>query len=41
MVVQLLRVAQNLGHRKLMYWGLLAGLMLGFGTDFVIAAVGA
>ena len=40
-VVQLLRVAQNLGHRTLMYWGLLAGLMLGFGTDFVIAAVGA
>ncbi|MGV0994228.1 MAG: ZIP family metal transporter [Mycobacterium sp.] len=40
-VVQLLRVAQNLGHRTLMYWGLLAGLMLGFGTDFVIAAAGA
>lgn len=40
-VVQLLRVAQNLGHHTLMYWGLLAGLLLGFGTDFVIAAAGA
>ena len=39
-VVQLLRVAQNLGHRTLMYWGLLLGLVLGFSTDFVIAAAG-
>jgi ZIP family zinc transporter len=40
-VVQLLRVAQNLGHRTLMFWGLLLGLILGFGTDFVIVAAGA
>jgi zinc transporter, ZIP family len=36
-IVQLLRVAQNLGRRTLMYWGLL----LGFATDFVIVAAGA
>lgn len=40
-VVQLLRVAQSLGHRNLMYWGLLLGLLLGFATDFVIVAAGA
>jgi ZIP family zinc transporter len=40
-IVQLLRVAQNLGHRTLMYWGLLLGLLLGFTTDFVIVAAGA
>ena len=40
-VVQLLRVAQNLGHRTLMFWGLLLGLLLGFATDFVIVAAGA
>jgi ZIP family zinc transporter len=40
-VVQLLRVAQNLGHRTLMFWGLLLGLVLGFATDFVIVAAGA
>ena len=40
-VIQLLRVAQNLGHRTLMFWGLLLGLILGFGTDFVIIAAGA
>ncbi len=40
-IVQLLRVAQNLGRRALMYWGLLLGLLLGFATDFVIVAAGA
>ena len=40
-VVQLLRVAQNLGHRTLMFWGLLLGMILGFATDFVIVAAGA
>jgi zinc transporter, ZIP family len=39
-IVQLLRVAQNLGRRTLMYWGLLLGLLLGFATDFVIVAAG-
>lgn len=40
-IVQLLRVAQNLGRRTLMYWGLVFGLLLGFVTDFVIVAAGA
>jgi zinc transporter, ZIP family len=40
-IVQLLRVAQNLGRRTLMYWGLLLGRLLGFATDFVIVAAGA
>jgi ZIP family zinc transporter len=40
-VIQLLRVAQNLGRRELLCWGLLLGLLLGFATDFVIAAAGA
>jgi len=40
-IVQLLRVAQNLGRRALMYRGLLLGLLLGFATDFVIVAAGA
>lgn len=40
-IVQLLRVAQNLGRRTLMYWGLVLGLLLGFVTDFVIVAAGA
>nr|WP_205267478.1 ZIP family metal transporter [Mycolicibacterium sphagni] len=40
-IVQLLRVAQSLGHRSLMHWGLLLGLLLGFATDFVIVAAGA
>lgn len=40
-IVQLLRVAQNLGRRTLMYWGLALGLLLGFVTDFVIVAAGA
>jgi ZIP family zinc transporter len=40
-VVQLLGVAAKLGRTHLLYWGLLGGLVLGFATDFVIAANGA
>lgn len=40
-VMQLLRVADRLGHRELLCWALLLGLFLGFATDFVIAAAGA
>jgi ZIP family zinc transporter len=40
-IIQLLRVAQNLGRRTLTYWGLLLGLLLGFVTDFVTVAAGA
>jgi ZIP family zinc transporter len=39
-IVQLLRVAQHLGRRTLMYWGLVLGLLLGFATDFVIVVAG-
>ena len=39
-VVQLLWVAQRLGHRELLMWGLLLGVLAGFATDFVITAAG-
>ena len=39
-VVQLLHVAQRLGHRELLMWGLFAGLVAGFATDFVLVAAG-
>ena len=40
-VVQLLNVAAKLGHVEMLMWGLFAGLVLGFGTDFVLVAAGA
>src|SRR5712692_1918974 len=40
-VVQLLKVAVKLGHMEMLMWGLFAGLLLGFGTDFVLVAAGA
>jgi ZIP family zinc transporter len=40
-IVQLLHVASKLGHKELLMWGLLVGLVLGFGTDFVLVAAGA
>ena len=40
-IVQLFFVAKDLGHRTLMYWGLVLGLLLGFVTDFVVVAAGA
>ena len=39
-VLQLLHIGHRLGHRELMMWGLLAGLFLGFATDFVLVAAG-
>jgi ZIP family zinc transporter len=39
-VVQLLWVAQRLGFREVLMWGLLAGVLAGFATDFVITAAG-
>jgi len=39
-VVQLLTVAQRLGHKEMLMWGLLLGQLLGFGTDFVLVAAG-
>jgi ZIP family zinc transporter len=40
-VIQLVHVGQKLGHRELLMWGLFAGLVLGFGTDYVLVAAGA
>ncbi len=39
-VVQLVRVANKLGHAELLMWGVFAGLVLGFGTDYVLVAAG-
>ena len=39
-VIQLLWVAQRLGFRELLMWGLLLGVLAGFATDFVITAAG-
>lgn len=40
-VVQLLHVAAKFGHRELLMWGLLLGLLAGFATEFVVVAAGA
>jgi ZIP family zinc transporter len=40
-VIQLVQVAQKLGHRELLMWGVFAGLVLGFATDYVLVAAGA
>jgi zinc transporter, ZIP family len=40
-VVQLLYVAFKMGHKEMLMWGLFVGLILGFGTDFVLVAAGA
>jgi ZIP family zinc transporter len=39
-IVQLLKVATRLGHSELMMWGLLGGLVLGAGTELVVAVAG-
>ena len=39
-VIQLMNVNRQLGHKELVAWMLLAGLFLGFATDFVIEAAG-
>ena len=40
-LVQLFHVASKSARADLISWGLLAGLVLGYGTDFVVAAAGA
>ena len=40
-IVQLLHVADRLGHKEALMWGLVLGILLGFGTDFVLVAAGA
>ena len=40
-IVQLLRVANRMGQPEVLMWGLVAGLFLGFATDYVLVAAGA
>jgi ZIP family zinc transporter len=40
-VIQLLGVAHKLGHKELLMWGVLVGLLVGLATDFVLVAAGA
>ena len=40
-VVQLLKVAFKMNRTWALYWGLFAGLLLGFATDFIVTAAGA
>lgn len=40
-VIQLLNVADNLGRRELLIWGVFVGLLAGFTTDMVVTAAGA
>ena len=39
-IVQLLKVAQRLGHSEVLLWGLFVGLVAGFATDYVLVAAG-
>ncbi|MGI8421839.1 MAG: ZIP family metal transporter [Gaiellaceae bacterium] len=39
-VMELLNVCRSYGNRTVVAWGLLIGLVLGFGTDFVLVAAG-
>ncbi len=40
-VIQLVGMGMKLGHRQVMYWGILLGLSAGFLTDFIVSAAGA
>jgi len=40
-VIELLDVGRRAGRKRLVAWGLILGLVLGFGTDFVLVAAGA
>ncbi len=40
-VIQLVQVAKKLGYQELLMWGVFAGLVLGFATDYVLVAAGA
>jgi zinc transporter, ZIP family len=40
-VIELLDVCRRAGRKRLVAWGLILGLSLGFGTDFVLVAAGA
>jgi ZIP family zinc transporter len=40
-VIELLNVLRGAGSKAMVSWGILLGLMLGFGTDFILVATGA
>lgn len=40
-VMELLGVARKLGHKELLTWGILLGLIAGFATDMILTAAGA
>ena len=40
-VIELLDVCRRLGRKRLVAWGIVLGLTLGFATDFVLVAAGA
>jgi len=40
-VIQLIGVALRAGHKEMLYWGVFAGLIAGFATDFIVSAAGA
>src|SRR2546430_166918 len=39
-VIELLNVVRQFGHKTLVTWALLGGIFLGFATDFVLVAAG-
>jgi len=39
-IIQLVQVNARLGHKTLVAWGIFAGLVVGFATDFILGAVG-
>ena len=40
-VIELLGVAKKLGHKEIMTWGIIVGLVAGFATDLILVAAGA
>ena len=40
-IVQLLKVAQRIGLNEILMWGIVAGMGLGFATDYVLVVAGA
>ena len=40
-VIELLGVARKLGHKEIMTWGIIVGLIAGFATDLILVAAGA
>jgi ZIP family zinc transporter len=39
-IVQLVMMAQKLGFKELLMWGMFTGLLLGFATDLILKAAG-